>query len=155
MADAPTPGSELLGGCGDDTPQLAPIERKELHAFVDRARSAATARDLAATTAALEALQARVRALRQAGRIDRETAERLLKYSAIAQLRARSTLGSEAPAAPAAEAADPRAVPEAEPAPPAAEADRGDGNDKDKDKDKDKDEDNRAGNGNGNGKADE
>lgn len=142
-------GVVILGGCGDDAPQLAPIERKELHAFVDRARSAATARDLAATNAALEALQARVRGLREAGRIDPQTAARLLKYSAITQVRARSTLGSEPPAAPTAEATEPPAVPAAEPAPPAAEADPGDGNDKSKDKGKGKAD----GNGKGKGKA--
>ena len=138
-------GILILGGCGDSRPQLAPIEREELHAFVERARSAATARDLPATSAALEALQARVRTLREAGRIDRETAGRLLKYSAIAQLRARTTLGSGPPPAPA------------------AEADPGGGNDKGnekaKDKDKNKNNDKADGNGNGNGngndKADE
>ena len=148
----------LLAGCGDSGPQLAPIERKGLHAFVERARTAASAQDLAGTTAALEALQARVRTLRKAGRIDRETADRLLKYSAIAQLRARTTLGSEPPPVPAAEP-DPSAAPEAEaapapPAPPAAEADPGAGNDKGNDKDKDKDKGKDDGNGNGNGKAD-
>lgn len=148
----------VLAGCGDSGPRLAPIERQELHAFVERARSAATRRDLAATNAALEALQARVRALREAGRIDGEMAQRLLKYSAIAQLRARSTLRSETPPVPAAEA-DPPAAPasEAEPAPPAAEAAPGAGNDNDKNKDKDKDngKDKDKNDGNGNGKADE
>lgn len=85
-------GALVLGGCGDSSPQLAPIERKELHAFVDRARSAAAVRDLTATNAALEALQARVRVLREAGRIDGELAQRLLTYSAVTQLRARQTL---------------------------------------------------------------
>ena len=81
-----------LSGCGSSSPQLAPIERDELHAFVDRARTAARARDLAAANAALEALQARVRELRAAGRLDRRTAGRLLKYTAVTQLRARQTL---------------------------------------------------------------
>ena len=139
----------VLGGCGDSSPQLAPIERRELHAVVERARSAATARDLSATNAALEALQTRVRALREAGRVDGETAEQLMKYSAIAQLRARRALRAEPATAPAAEA-DP---------PPAAEPARGrlgGANDKENDKettktkeDKDKDK------GNGNGKAGE
>lgn len=150
-------GVLVLSGCGDSTPQLAPIERKELHAFVDRARSAATERDLAATNAALEALRARVRALREAGRIDAELAQRLLKYSAIAQLRARTTLRPEPSPAPAAEPdADAAAAAEAEPLPPAApaaEADPGGGNDKgndDEDKNKDHDKD-----GNANDKAGE
>ena len=82
----------VLAACGSSSPQLAPIERDELHAFVDRARSAARAGDLPATNTALEALQARVRELRGAGRLDRETAEQLLKYTAVTQLRARQTL---------------------------------------------------------------
>jgi hypothetical protein len=92
----------VIGGCGGSRPQLAPIERTELHGFVDRARSAARAGDLPATNAALEALRARVRALRGAGRLDAESAARLLKYSAIAQLRARQTLPPRAAARPAA-----------------------------------------------------
>jgi hypothetical protein len=82
----------LLAGCGGSSPQLAPIERGELHAFVDRARAAARAGDLAGTDAALEALQTRVRGLRAAGRIDEAVADQLLKFSAVAQLRARTTL---------------------------------------------------------------
>jgi len=105
-------GLLLLGGCGGSSPQLAPIERDELHSFVERARSAARAGDLPATDAALEALQARVRELRGAGRLQREAADRLLKYSAVTQLRARTTLGSAAPA--------PAAPVPAAPAPPAA-----------------------------------
>lgn len=81
-----------LAGCASSSPQLAPIERDELHAFVDRARTAARARDLAAADAALEALQARVRELRASGRLDRQTADQLLKYTAVTQLRARQTL---------------------------------------------------------------
>jgi hypothetical protein len=89
----------LLAGCGDSSPQLAPIERDELHGFVDRARSAARAGDPERTNAALEALRARVRALRGAGRIDEERADELLKYSAVTQLRARQTLAPGPPAA--------------------------------------------------------
>jgi hypothetical protein len=85
-------GALVATGCGDSRAQLAPIERDELHGFVERARSAARAQDLTATDAALEALQARVRELRRAGRLDREAAEQLLKYSAVTQLRARQTL---------------------------------------------------------------
>ena len=133
-------GVLVLGGCADSRPQLAPIERKELHAFVDRARSAAKTRDLAATDAALEALQARVRALREAGRIEPEAADRLLKYSAIAQLRARTSLRSEPPPAPAVEpAAEPPAAPEAE-AEPGGGNDQGNDKDAAQDKDKDKDD---------------
>lgn len=88
----------LLAACGDSSPQIAPIERDELHAFVDRARTAARARDLAATTAALEALQARVRELRAGRRLDDATAHVLLKYSAVTQLRARTTLAPRQPA---------------------------------------------------------
>ena len=88
-----------IAGCGDRRPQLAPIERTELHRFVDRARSAARAGDLPATSAALEALQARVRELRAGGRVDRDTAEQLLKYSAVTQLRARQTLAPQPGAA--------------------------------------------------------
>lgn len=82
----------LLAGCGGSSPQLAPIERAELHAFVERARVAARAGDLARTNAALEGLRARVRTLREAGRIDEELADPLLKYSAVTLLRARQTL---------------------------------------------------------------
>jgi hypothetical protein len=82
----------VLAGCGEASPQLAPIERRELHAFVERARTAARAQDLAATNAALVTLRARVRTLRARGRIDRAMADRLLKYSAVTQLRARQTL---------------------------------------------------------------
>ena len=92
-------GALLLAGCGGSSPQLAPIERNELHAFVERARTAARAGDLPATHAALEALQARVRELRAAGRLDGEVAERLLKYSAVTQLRARTTLAPRQQAA--------------------------------------------------------
>lgn len=84
----------VLVACGSSSPQLAPIERDELHAFVDRARSAAMVRDLAATNAALEALQARVRELRARGRLSAKTAEQLLKYTAVTQLRARQTLAA-------------------------------------------------------------
>ena len=84
----------VLVACGSSSPQLATIERDELHALVDRARTAARARDLAGTNAALEALQARVRELRDAGRLDRGAAEQLLKYAAVTQLRARTTLGA-------------------------------------------------------------
>ena len=145
-------GALAATGCGDTKAQLAPIERDELHGFVDRARTAARAKDPTATHAALEALQARVRELRGAGRLDREAAEQLLKYSAVTQLRARRTLGSAPPAAPAAQAESELPVaPPAEAAPdpsaaPAAEAepsgnDQGkakgkDNNDKGKDKDK-------------------
>ena len=89
----------VLAGCGESDRQLAPIDRSELHRFVDRARVAARAGDLPATHAALEALQARVRELRAAGRVGDETAERLLKYSAVTQLRARTTLAPAGPAA--------------------------------------------------------
>jgi hypothetical protein len=88
-----------IAGCGDRRPQLAPIERAELHRFVDRARGASRAGDLPATNAALEALRTRVRELRSAGRLDREIAEQLLKYSAVAQLRARQTLAPQPGAA--------------------------------------------------------
>ena len=81
-----------LAGCGESDPPLAPIDRAELHRFVDRARTAARAGNLPATHAALEALQARVRELRAARRVGEATAERLLKYSAVTQLRARQTL---------------------------------------------------------------
>lgn len=89
----------VLAGCGESDRQLAPIDRSELHRFVDRARLAARAGDLPATDAALEALRARVRKLRAAGRVGDETAERLLKYSAVTQLRARQTLAPGGPAA--------------------------------------------------------
>ncbi len=99
-------GAILLAGCGGSTsPPLAPIERNELHGFVDRARSAARAGDLAATEGAIESLRARVRQLRGAGRIDDEAADRLLKYSAITRLRARQTLAPRA-AEPAAGSED-------------------------------------------------
>jgi ribosomal protein L19E len=88
-----------IAGCGERRPQLAPIERTELHRFVDRARSAARDGDLTATDAALEALRERVRELRAGGRMDRETADELLKYSAVAQLRARQTLAPQPGAA--------------------------------------------------------
>ena len=92
----------VLAGCGESDPPLAPIDRAELHRFVDRARTAARAGDLPATNAALEALQARVRELRAAGRVDDAAAERLLKYSAVTQLRARQTLAPAGPTGPAA-----------------------------------------------------
>ena len=97
----------VLAGCGESDPTLAPVDRTELHRFVDRARVAVRAGDLPATDAALEALQARVRELRAAGRIADATAERLLKYSAVTQLRARQMLApGEAPAAGAADEDD-------------------------------------------------
>jgi len=92
-------GLLMLSGCGGSSPQLAPIERNELHGIVDRARSAARAGDLPGTDSALEALQARVRELRGAGRLDGAAADQLLKYSAVTQLRARTTLRS-APSSP-------------------------------------------------------
>lgn len=92
----------VFPACGSSSPQLAQIERDELHAFVDRARTAARARDLATTHAALEALRARVRELRGAGRLDVESADQLLKYSAVTQLRARQTLPPRAGTAEAA-----------------------------------------------------
>lgn len=94
----------VLAGCGASDPPLAPIDRSELHRFVDRARVAAHAGDLPATHAALETLQARVRELRAAGRLGDETAERLLTYSAVTQLRARQTLAPGGPAAAGSEA---------------------------------------------------
>jgi len=89
----------VLAACGESDPPVAPIDRTELHRFVERARVAARAGDLAATHAALEALQARVRTLRAGGRVGAETAERLLRYSAVTQLRARQTLAPGGPAA--------------------------------------------------------
>ena len=96
-------GILVLNGCGDTAAPLAPIERGELHGFVERARTAARAQDLAATNAALEDLQARVRTLRARGRIDPALADRLLKYSAVTALRARQTLAPVAAGAGAAE----------------------------------------------------
>ena len=147
-------GALVGSGCGDSGRQLAPIERAELHAFVDRARAAATARDLAGTIGALEALEARVRELRGAGRMDPETAEQLLKYSAVTQLRARSTLKPAPAAADEREAAEP---PAALPAPSAGddggEADGGVGNDKANGKAKDDGKGKDEGKGNGKGKG--
>jgi ribosomal protein S20 len=103
-------------GCGGDglPRQLTPGQRADLHTLVAQARTAAGADDLAATNAALARLEERVRALRESGAIDKEHAAKLLKYAALAELKAAHTVAP--PVTPAAT----NPAPPASPPPPAA-----------------------------------
>ncbi len=106
----------LAVGCGDDgLPQrITSGQESDLHTLVDRGRTAAAAGDLAATQAALQRLDAEVRALRERGALGADRAKELLKISAVTKLKATRTLQPAAPAetvvAPPAQAAAPPAV---------------------------------------------
>jgi len=93
----------LALGCGDDNPEtrITPAQESDLHTLVARARTAATAGDLDATRAALDRLDAEVRALRDSGALDDGSAAELLKISAVTKLKAARTLQPAAAAAPA------------------------------------------------------
>jgi hypothetical protein len=111
----------FAAGCGDGglPRELTPGQQADLHALVSQARTAAGAGDPAATQAALERLQARVRSLRDSGAIEADRAAALLKYSALAELKAAHTIAPPPPPpAPAADA--PAPAPAAVTPPPAA-----------------------------------
>ncbi len=86
-------GGSVASGCGEaQGDPLSLATQHELRTIVAQARAAVRDDDLAATHAALERLRTRVRALRDAGQIDGGDAEQLLKFSAIAELKAEHTL---------------------------------------------------------------
>lgn len=97
----------LTAGCGGDglPSQLTPGQRADLHTLVGQARTAAGAGDLAGTNAALQRLKARVRTLRDDGALGKDRAAELLKYAAVAELKAartvRAPVATPAPPAPA------------------------------------------------------
>ncbi len=84
----------LTAGCGGDglPSQLTPGQRADLHTLVGQARTAAGAGDLAGTNAALARLKARVRTLRDDGALGEDRAAELLKYAAVAELKAARTV---------------------------------------------------------------
>ena len=84
----------LTAGCGGDglPSQLTPGQRADLHTLVGQARTAAGAGDLAGTNAALARLKARVRTLRDEGALGKDRAAELLKYAAVAELKAARTV---------------------------------------------------------------
>jgi len=84
----------LTAGCGGDglPRQLTPGQRADLHTLVGQARTAAGAGDLAGTNAALARLKARVRTLRDDGALGKDRAAELLKYAAVAELKASRTV---------------------------------------------------------------
>jgi len=111
----------LTAGCGGDglPSQLTPGQRADLHTLVGQARTAAGAGDLAGTNAALARLKARVRTLRDDGALGEDRAAELLKYAAVAELKAGRTV--RAP-----EATPPTPAPTPAPEPdPAADDDLG------------------------------
>ena len=112
-------GLALAAGCGGDglPRELTPGQRADLHTLVGQARTAAGAGDLAATNAALARLKARVRTLRESGALDGDDATELLKYAALAELKAGATI--RAPVAPPA-APTPPPAPDPAIEPPAA-----------------------------------
>lgn len=114
----------LALGCGDDDPatRITPAQASDLHTLVDRGRTAAAAGDLDATRAALERLDAEVRALRDSGALDGGRAAELLKISAVTKLKAARTLRPATPAAPATSVAAP---PAATTSPPAGKKPKG------------------------------
>ena len=114
----------LTAGCGGDglPSQLTPGQRADLHTLVGQARTAAGAGDLAGTNAALARLKARVRTLRDDGALGKDRAAELLKYAAVAELKAARTV--RAPVATPAPPAPPAPAPAPEPD-PAADDDLG------------------------------
>lgn len=108
----------FTAGCGGDglPSQLTPGQRADLHTLVDQARTAAGAGDLAATNAALARLKARVRTLRDDGALEDDRAAELLKYVAVAELKAARTVRVPVATAPAPPAPAPTPVPDPAPA---------------------------------------
>ena len=102
----------LALGCGGDDPgaRITPAQASDLHTLVERGRAAAATGDLDATRAALDRLDAEVRALRGSGALDDDRAAELLKISAVTKLKAARTLPPAAPAAPATSVAAPPAA---------------------------------------------
>ncbi len=123
----------LAVGCGGEgLPQrITPAQESDLHTLVDRGRGAAAAGDLAATRAALDRLDAEVRALRDSGALDDGRAAELLKISAVTELKATRALR---PAVPSTTVAAPPAAGTTPPAaaPPARSRPKGRGKAKDR-----------------------
>jgi len=107
-------------GCGGNglPHEVTPGQRADLHTLVGQARTAAGAGDLAATSAALARLKARVRMLRASGALEGAHAAELLKYAALAELKAQVTIRAQARPAPA--VTPPPASPPAVTPPPVA-----------------------------------
>ena len=119
----------LLGGCGGaDESGLTAHQARDLLDRLDRARASATAGNVTGVEETLDGFRGRVARLRQAGRLDDETARALRLGAARVVRRARED--APEPAAPAPVETTPETLPA--PAPEEAKPDKGKGRKKGK-----------------------